>query len=280
MKCYEVDTKLMDYLYGELSGGEKGVLQAHLKGCLQCAKKINELKTSQNLLQALPDEEVPMHLRHEFWKEKQEVQSSFNVWSRRIASITVGFVLGVFSFYLVKFHIVPHAFESKAIIVATNATQEEPPSETSVPNRQFVSQGNIENENVESVSLGATGGTRSSFGEPQEIPASPSIRTRWFATKPFMMKEGQQAVLPSQQAKIFLKDILYSPCTEYVTKCTWSGVGAIYEFYNQQNSQAQTFFMKKTNQGYPIQMKLNDSFLLEVWDISPTAVRTVIKTSQ
>ena len=318
MKCYDVDTKLMDYLYGELGKPEQGILLSHLKECLPCSRKVNELKTSQKLLKVLPDEEVPVHLRQEFWK-KPTREPLFAVWSWRVASVAAGFVLGVFSFYVVRFHVLPQAFESKVetaydmaapaksgivapiakiekiekpkeSILTAEVSYPEKTQEEYVP-RQSVSRDQIENDNVKSVSLGVTGGTHSAFGpiasgveshvqETQNIPVSSSIRTRWFATKPFMMKEGQQAVLPSRQAKILLKDILYSPCTEYVTKCSWSGVGALYEFYNEATSQSQTVFMKKTNQGYPIQMKLNDTYLLEVWEITPTAVRTVIKTSQ
>jgi len=313
MKCYEVDTKLMDYLYGELRSAEHGVVLSHLKECVSCARKVDELKISKKLLKSLPEEEVPSHLNREFWKQEPTRESWLNLWSWRVASVAAGFVLGAFSFYLVRFHVLPHAFESKSLTVAHGTTSNTTAplamiekakkakapmltAEVSYPERreeeyapkQSVSRGRIENDNVESVSLGVTGGTRESFGpgassvvgESESMPVATSIRTRWFSTKPFMMREGQQAVLPSRQARILLKDILYSPCTEYVTKCSWSGVGAIYEFYSEPNALAQTVFMKKNNQGYPIQMKLNETYLLEVWDISPTVVRTVIKTSQ
>lgn len=100
------------------------------------------------------------------------------------------------------------------------------------------------------------------------------IKTQWFTTKPFMLRKGQYALLPSTQRKLHLKDILYSPCATSMTECTWSGVGALYEFDQK------ILFVKKPFKGFPALLPLDGEYELEILDIQPMWTHAILKKNK
>ena len=108
------------------------------------------------------------------------------------------------------------------------------------------------------------------FARRTAIPVKP----RWLETQPFTLKKGQFAELPESHQKLHLKDILYSPCSGTFSQCTWSGVGAIYDF-NQK-----THIVKKPLAGFPVSVSLDNNFVLEVLDIQPTSSHSILKMTK
>ena len=51
--------KISDYVFGEMGPLEFSAAQEHLRQCSDCARKVEELQRTRNLLQAVPDMEPP-----------------------------------------------------------------------------------------------------------------------------------------------------------------------------------------------------------------------------
>lgn len=62
MKCDIIENKLIDYLYGELTGEEQQSVKQHIDNCEDCRKELASLKQSRNLLNKLPVEPPPLPL--------------------------------------------------------------------------------------------------------------------------------------------------------------------------------------------------------------------------
>lgn len=105
-----------------------------------------------------------------------------------------------------------------------------------------------------------------------------NIQTQWYATQPFTMQVGQQAILPGGGARLRLKEILYSPC-DIPRQCNWSGVGALYEFFDLSTQKMENIFIKKDHNGHSVK-QLNQTYLIEIIDISPQSIQAIIKTER
>jgi len=60
MNCPQYDLK--DFLFGELAGAERGLVQAHLEECPQCREEFERLRMTQAALHSLRDEELPRRI--------------------------------------------------------------------------------------------------------------------------------------------------------------------------------------------------------------------------
>lgn len=66
MKCNDVQTRLIDLLYGELAAGEATAVGEHLAGCETCRCDFEALKSTRQVLSAVPQSrvEVDVHRIH------------------------------------------------------------------------------------------------------------------------------------------------------------------------------------------------------------------------
>jgi anti-sigma factor RsiW len=60
MNCSQHDLK--GYILGELAEAERGPLEEHLKGCLDCREELERLRLTRTALDSLPEEEVPRRI--------------------------------------------------------------------------------------------------------------------------------------------------------------------------------------------------------------------------
>jgi TolA-binding protein len=59
MDCKQADNLLIDFLYGELSPGDRAAFQNHLQSCPEHAREVEKLRNVLNLVRAQEPEEVP-----------------------------------------------------------------------------------------------------------------------------------------------------------------------------------------------------------------------------
>jgi TolA-binding protein len=59
MDCKQADNLMIDFLYGELSTGDRAAFEKHLQGCPEHAREIEKLRGVLNLVRAQEPEEVP-----------------------------------------------------------------------------------------------------------------------------------------------------------------------------------------------------------------------------
>lgn len=66
MKCHDVQTRLIDLLYGELAAGEATAAGEHLAECETCRRDFEALKSTRQVLSAVPQSrvEVDVHRIH------------------------------------------------------------------------------------------------------------------------------------------------------------------------------------------------------------------------
>jgi hypothetical protein len=59
MDCKQADNLMIDFLYGELSPGDRAAFESHLKSCPEHAREVEKLRGVLNLVRAQEPEEVP-----------------------------------------------------------------------------------------------------------------------------------------------------------------------------------------------------------------------------
>lgn len=62
MSCDRIDQHLTDYLDGTLEGAERASLDAHMEGCAECRRNLEEVRWVTEMLHQVPREEPPADL--------------------------------------------------------------------------------------------------------------------------------------------------------------------------------------------------------------------------
>ena len=62
MKCDQMHSLMIDYLYDEISDKNRGILESHLATCEKCSAEINTLKSTSKILQKWEDVEPDFNL--------------------------------------------------------------------------------------------------------------------------------------------------------------------------------------------------------------------------
>jgi predicted anti-sigma-YlaC factor YlaD len=105
MSCQEIENALSLYLDGEMSSGEKALLEKHLQACPGCARLLSYLQDTKEALSAMPELEVSERLMEKLYslpREKRKWRFSLDFLVKPslqpvFAVATVFFIL--FSFY-------------------------------------------------------------------------------------------------------------------------------------------------------------------------------------
>src|SRR4030095_5640540 len=60
MSCSPFD--LRDYFFGELPESDRRQTDLHIKSCVSCREELDQLRSTQTALLAIPDEEIPQRI--------------------------------------------------------------------------------------------------------------------------------------------------------------------------------------------------------------------------
>jgi hypothetical protein len=93
MKCDEVKRRLIESLYGELSGEEEASLEEHLAGCDSCRHELEALAEGRRLLQRLRDPDVRVDVRSLYRTAADRTERSRRRWRRLAAAASVAALL-------------------------------------------------------------------------------------------------------------------------------------------------------------------------------------------
>jgi anti-sigma factor RsiW len=127
MSCSPFD--LRDYLFGELSTGDRRTVDLHLADCAQCREELDSLHVTQSVLMSIREEEPPRRIA--FVSDKVFEPTW---WQRLWNSGRVGFA----SAALLSVAIVAHGYVSRPVVtqtVAPAAQVDEAKIEKEVANR-------------------------------------------------------------------------------------------------------------------------------------------------
>jgi len=80
MNHQEVRKRMGEYLQGDLTLKQRALLDAHLDGCPACAKELQALRTTVQLLRGLPTPEVPRHLADRVFARIEDGEGRSRWW--------------------------------------------------------------------------------------------------------------------------------------------------------------------------------------------------------
>ena len=112
MNCSQYDLK--DFLFGELAGAERGLVQAHLEECPPCREEFERLRMTQAALHSLRDEELPRRIA--FVSDKVFEPRWWQVWWNSAPR------LGFASALALALAIVAHGFSRPAPVASIEDT--------------------------------------------------------------------------------------------------------------------------------------------------------------
>jgi anti-sigma factor RsiW len=79
------EIQLLDYVEGDLDDAARGVVDAHLAGCAECAEQISRLETGREALRGAPLLEAPEQIRPEL--PERPSARRFTVRPRRLVAV-------------------------------------------------------------------------------------------------------------------------------------------------------------------------------------------------
>jgi anti-sigma factor RsiW len=74
---FHLGERVTEYVLGELTGDERAAAETHIRGCTECAEKVQEVRRTFSLLRSIPDVDPPQRIVFEtearyaaprFWK--------------------------------------------------------------------------------------------------------------------------------------------------------------------------------------------------------------------
>lgn len=90
MKKSEIQTRMTDYIEGDMSLSERALVDAHLDANPEMRDEVDELRRSVDLLRALPDEPGPMRLADQVMQRIREGEGKPPLWVRARRSLASG----------------------------------------------------------------------------------------------------------------------------------------------------------------------------------------------
>lgn len=106
MKMKPTETRIVDYLFGELNVDELQQFEEYMQDNPGFAKEVNELRLTQQLLPALNDEEVIPHIPLVGSKKLSPINNQLNKWLLPLsiaASISALLIVGYFTQFNLSF---------------------------------------------------------------------------------------------------------------------------------------------------------------------------------
>ena len=101
MDCAAMESRLIDYLYGDLSGEETDRYEGHLEGCAACARMVSEMKGMQGVYREVMTEEPSPWVRQrvmafaeEHAEEERRKGKGFFLWRLLARPLTASVLAG------------------------------------------------------------------------------------------------------------------------------------------------------------------------------------------